>query len=41
MPFMDNIGVKGLYTDYRNEEALLGICQFIFEYILNLDKTLE
>ena len=41
MPFMDDVGVKGPYTDYGNEEALPGIRRFIFEHILNLDKTLE
>jgi hypothetical protein len=25
MPFLNNIGIKGLYTDYNREEALLGI----------------
>jgi hypothetical protein len=25
IPFLDDIGVKGLYTNYNNEEALPGI----------------
>ena len=41
MPFLDDIGVKGPYIDYRGEEILLGICRFIFEYILNVDRALE
>ncbi len=41
MPFLDDIGVKGLYTDYNGEEVLLGIRRYIFEYIQNLDKTLK
>ena len=41
MPFLDDVGVKGLYTDYDGEEALPGIRRFILEHIQNLDKTLE
>lgn len=41
MPFLDDIGVKGPYTDYNNEEVLPGIRRFVFEHIQNLDKTLE
>jgi hypothetical protein len=41
MPFLDDIGVKGPYTDYDSEETLLGIRRFVFEHILNLDKTLD
>ena len=33
MPFVDNIGVKGPYTDYDNELALLGIRCFVFEHL--------
>jgi hypothetical protein len=40
-PFVDDVGVKGPYTDYDGEEALPGIRRFILEYIQNLDKTLE
>jgi ribonuclease HI len=41
MPFMDDVGVKGPYTDYDNEEILPGIRRFVYEHIQNLDKTLE
>jgi hypothetical protein len=32
-PFINDIGVKGLYTDYNREEALSGIRRFILKYI--------
>ena len=32
-PFVDDVGVKGPYTDYDGEEALPGIRRFILEYI--------
>ena len=38
--FLDNIGVKGLKTDYREEKALPEIQQFILEHIQNIDKVL-
>jgi hypothetical protein len=41
MPFLDDVSIKGLYTNYDGEEALPGIQRFILEYIQNLDKTLE
>jgi hypothetical protein len=41
MPFVDDIRVKGLYTDYDGEEALLGIRRFILKHIQNLNKTLK
>ena len=41
MPFLDDIGVKGPYTDYDGEEVLPGIRKYVFEHIQNLDKTLE
>jgi hypothetical protein len=41
MPFLDDIRVKGPYTDYNSEETLPGIRRFVFEHILNLDKTLD
>ena len=41
MPFINNITVKGLYTDYKGDKALLGIQRYILEYIQNLDKTLK
>ena len=33
MPFLDNIRVKGPYTDYDREEALPGIQRYILEHI--------
>jgi hypothetical protein len=33
MPFIDNIGVKGLYNNYSGKESLFKIRQFILEYI--------
>ena len=39
--FIDDVGIKGPYTDYDGEEALPGIRRFILEHIQNLDKTLE
>ena len=41
MPFLDDIGVKGPFTDYGQQEAYPGIRRFVLEHILNLDKTLE
>ncbi len=41
MSFLDDVRVKGPYTDYNREEALPGIWRYILEYIQNLDKTLE
>ena len=41
MPFLDDIGVKGPYTDYNGELKLPGIRRFVFEHIINLDKTME
>jgi hypothetical protein len=41
MPFLNNIRVKGPYTDYDSKETLLGIRRFVFKHILNLDKTLD
>jgi hypothetical protein len=33
MPFLDDVSVKGLYTDYNGEEVLPGIQRFILEHI--------
>ena len=33
MPFLDNVGVKGPYTDYDREEALPSIQRYILEHI--------
>jgi hypothetical protein len=41
MPFLDDIRVKGPYTDYDNKESLPGIRRFVYEHIQNLDKTME
>ena len=41
MPFIDNIRVKGLYTNYNKELKLLRICRFIFEHLQNLNKALN
>ena len=41
MLFLDDVRVKGLYTDYNREEALPGIQRYILEHIQNLDKILE
>ena len=41
MPFLNNIRVKGPYTNYNREEALPRIQRYILEHIQNLDKTLE
>jgi len=32
-PFVDDINIKGLYTNYNGEEALLNIRRFILKYI--------
>jgi hypothetical protein len=39
--FIDNIKVKGLYTNYSKKLKLLRICRFIFEYLQNLNKALN
>ena len=39
--FIDNIRVKGLYTDYSKELKLFKICRFIFKHLQNLDKALN
>jgi hypothetical protein len=41
MLFIDNISVKGLYTNYNKELKLFGVYRFIFEYLQNLDRALE
>ena len=41
IPFINNIIVKGLYTDYKGDKALLGIYRYILKHIQNLDKTLK
>jgi hypothetical protein len=41
MPFIDNIRVKGLYTDYSKKLKLLRVCRFVFKHLQNLDKALK
>jgi len=41
MLFIDNIKVKGLYTNYNKELKLFKICRFIFENLQNLNKALN
>jgi hypothetical protein len=33
MPFLNDVSIKGLYTNYNREEALLSIQRFILEHI--------
>ena len=33
IPFINNIIVKGLYTNYKGDKALLGIQRYILKYI--------
>jgi hypothetical protein len=39
--FIDNIKVKGLYTDYSKELKLFRVYRFIFEHLQNLNKALK
>jgi hypothetical protein len=41
MLFIDNIKVKGPYTNYSKELKLLGVYRFIFKYLQNLNKALK
>jgi len=41
MPFVDDIRVKGPYTDYDRELKLPGIRRYVFEHLVNLDLTLD
>jgi hypothetical protein len=41
MPFIDNIRVKGPYTDYSKELKLFRVRRFIFEHLQNLNKALK
>ena len=40
LPFLDDIGVKGLLSVYNEKEALPGIRQYVMEHIQSLDRTL-
>ena len=39
--FVDDVGVKGLYTTYDYKEVCLGVRRYIIEHIQELDRTLE
>jgi hypothetical protein len=41
MLFIDNIKVKGLYTDYNKELKLFKVYRFIFKHLQNLNKALK
>jgi hypothetical protein len=41
MPFIDNIRVKGPYTNYSRELKLLRVRRFVFEHLQNLNKALK
>ena len=38
--FLDDIGVKGLKTKYNGTEVSPSLHQYIFEHLINLEKTL-
>jgi len=39
--FINNISIKGLYTNYNNKLKLPGIRHYIYKYLQNLDRILE
>jgi hypothetical protein len=39
--FIDNIKVKGPYTNYNKELKLLRVRRFIFKHLQNLNKALK
>jgi hypothetical protein len=41
MLFIDNIKVKGPYTNYNKELKLLRVYRFVFEHLQNLNKALN
>ncbi|KAF8857448.1 hypothetical protein BDZ45DRAFT_549648, partial [Acephala macrosclerotiorum] len=41
IPFLDDVRVKRLYTNYDNELAFPEIRRFVFEHIQNLNRTLD
>jgi hypothetical protein len=41
MPFVDDVGIKGPYTDYNGEMKLPGIRRFVYEHLMNLQLTLD
>lgn len=38
--FLDDIGIKGPKTKYDGTEVFPGLHQYIFEHLINLEKTL-
>ena len=40
LPFLDDIGVKGLLSTYDDKEVIPGIRQYVLEHIQSLDRTL-
>ena len=41
MLFINNISVKGLYTNYKRALFLPKIYYFVFEYLINLNKIIK
>ena len=41
MPFIDNIRVKGLYTNYSRKLKLFRVYRFVFEHLQNLNRALN
>ena len=39
-PFLNDIGIKGPYSRYKDREVVPGIRQFVLEHIWNLDRVL-
>ena len=40
LPFLNNIGIKGLRITYSNKEVILSVRRFILKYLINLDRVL-
>lgn len=38
--FLDDIGIKGAFGTYDDEEVLPGVRRYVLEHILNIDKVL-
>jgi hypothetical protein len=41
MLFIDDIKVKGLYTNYNKELKLFRVYRFVFKHLQNLNKALK
>jgi hypothetical protein len=41
MLFINNIRVKGLYTNYSGKLKLFRVCRFVFKYLQNLNRALK